>query len=406
MAKKKSSQTVSKRRSTNVPDTYRGFSVQATRFLYHLLSSGMDDFVSLEYFEDVGVETPDGGRVAEQDKSYRASNPLADRSVVFWKTLRNWCDAAKDGTLPASRTAFIAYAPNATMGNVVQAFHDSKSLEDAKSAIERARGILRKGDAWDISDAAKEHVEIVFAASNIDTVASILVNFSVDATKEGPEEALRPVLLEKFVGPDSFDLVIRQAHGWVKQQIDRFVDLGKPVRILKRDFHEPLLSFIRTHDRINILQSVAGVPTADEVAAELTVRDYVRQLRIIDLEEIAVLEAVNDYLRASVDRTVWSENGLINEESLALLEVELTRTWRNKNRTTRLVHSEKDSKIQGQLTYSDCLEHDAKVDNLMAPRLFIRGSWHALADDLTIGWHPNYPAELAAPSCIAAKKDA
>lgn len=77
MGKKKSTKAATaKKRSTSVPDSYRGFSLQATRFLYYLLKVDQDDIVSLEYFEDVGVERSDGTKVAEQDKSYLSSNPL------------------------------------------------------------------------------------------------------------------------------------------------------------------------------------------------------------------------------------------------------------------------------------------------------------------------------------------
>ena len=41
------------------------------------------------------------------------------------------------------------------------------------------------------------------------------------------------------------------------------------------------------------------------------------------------------------------------------------------------------------------MEHDAKLDGLETPRTFIRGSWHALADEKTIGWHPQFLTELA-----------
>ena len=35
------------------------------------------------------------------------------------------------------------------------------------------------------------------------------------------------------------------------------------------------------------------------------------------------------------------------------------------------------------------------------PEDFIRGSWHALADDQAIGWHPQYAAELAKSAAAA-----
>lgn len=394
MPKKKSAtKATAKRRSTNVPDTYRGFSLQATRFLYHLLTSEQDDIVSLEYFEDVGVEKADGGKLAEQDKSYRTSNPLADRSLVFWKTVRNWVDAAIEGTLPPDKSKFLAYAPNASMGGIAKSFHDAVTIEQATLALENARSILTKNDEWDIGTSAKEHVAVVFDADRT-TVAAIIAHFTVDATLDSPEEALKPVLLENFVGPDSFDLVIQQAHGWVKQQIDHFVGLGKPVRVLKRDFHEPLLNFVRTHDRISILRSVAGTPTEEDVQSELAFRDYVQQLRIVDLDDIDILQAVNDYLSASIDRTTWSEQGMISEASLETLESELATTWRNKRRRVQAAYSEKPETSQGQLLYSDCMEHDARVDELETPRQFIRGSWHALADDHSVGWHPKYATEL------------
>lgn len=394
MAKKSSPRkTARKRRSTSVPDTYRGFSLQATRFLYYLLTADPDDIVSLEYFEDVGVEKADGTRIAEQDKSYRSSNPLTDRSVVFWKTLRNWVDAATDGTLPPDKSTFVAYAPKASMGDVVRSFHAARTLEEAKLALGKAQKLLTSKDGWDIGESAVEHVDVVFSADR-DLVASILVRFTTDTTNESPEEALKPILLEKLVGADSFDIVIRQAHGWVKQQIDQFVGVGKPVRILKTDFHEPLLTFVRTHDRINILRSVAGTPSEEDVQSELAFRQYVQQLRIVDLDDVDVLQAVNDYLSASIDRTTWSDLGLISETSLQTLESELTVTWRNKRRKVSAAYSEKNEIGRGQLLYSDCMEHDARVDELETPRQFIRGSWHSLADDHAVGWHPDYASEL------------
>ena len=246
MAKRKSStKTAAKRRSTSVPDSYRGFSLQATRFLYYLLKVEQEDIVSLEYFEDVGVEKSDGTKIAEQDKSYLSSNPLTDRSVVFWKTLRNWIDAAQASTLPPDKSHFIAYAPKARMGEIVQAFHSAESIENAKIALAKAREALVGIDGWDISEAAEDHVDVVFSA-DVELVAEIIARLSVDVTNESPEAALKPLLLEKLVGEDSFDLVIRWAHGWVKQQVDRFLERGQSPRIVKKEFHQPLINFVRT----------------------------------------------------------------------------------------------------------------------------------------------------------------
>jgi hypothetical protein len=392
-SKKDTAKPAKKRRSTSVPDSYRGFSLQATRFLFYLLKAKTGDTVSLEYFEDVGVERADGTKVAEQDKSYLSSNPLTDRSVVFWKALRNWIDAANEGVLPPTSSHFIAYAPAAHMGVIVQAFHDATTIDDAKAALNKARVTLTSGGKWDISEAAQDHVKVVFGADET-VVAQVITRFTVDSTQERPEDVLKAVLLDKLVGEDSFDSVIRWAHGWVKQRIDACLERGEPARVAQKAFHEPLLNFVQTHDRVNILRSVAGAPTDEQVKEEVVYRDYVKQLRVIDLDDIDILQAVNDFLSASIDRTVWSDEGMISQQSLDVLERELTTTWRNKQRKTQIAFSSKPSHEQGQLTYSECMDHAARLDGLDTPTHFIRGSFHALADDRTIGWHPEYASAM------------
>ena len=389
-----SPKTAKTRRPTSATGTVRGVLLQVTRFLYYLLTVGHNDVVSLELFEDVGVEQQGGSKIAEQDKTYLSANPLADRSIEFWKTFRNWVDAAAAGVLAPAQSWFVLYAPSAQMGKIVKAFHNAKTDQAANDALEMAQQVLSGDDGLEIGASAREHVEAVFCADPT-LVVGIIKRFTVDGDQH-PADALRPLFHDKLVGEDSFDDVVTWAQGWVKQTIDHFVEQGQPARVVKQDFHQALLNYVRLHDRTNILRSVAGTATDQEVETELAERDYVSQLRIIDLDDVDVLEAVNDFLSASVDRTTWSDHGMISEASLKRLERELTSTWRNKQRRTRLGHGDKNAPDQGQLTYTDCMEHDATMDGLETPKPFIRGSWHALADDLTIGWHPNYRTVLAA----------
>ena len=391
--------TAAKVQQANVPGTVRGILLQATRFLYYLLVANQDDVVSLELFEDVGVEHQDGSKTAEQDKSFLSSNPLTDRSLYFWKTFRHWTDAAQAGSMVPERSWFVLYAPQATMGPIVHAFHDATTTDDARYALEKAQQAIVDNDGLRIGVAVRGHVQAVFGADP-NLVIGVIKRFKVDAHAK-PEDALRPLLFEKLVGEDSFDDVVTWAQGWVKRKIDHFVELGQPPRVIRRDFHRALLNYVRLHDRTDILRSVAGTATAEEVAKELAMRDYVRQLKIIDVNDVEVLEAVSDFLSASVDRTTWSDQGMISEASLQSFEKELEWTWRNRRRQTLLGHVGKDATVLGQLTYANCMEHHAKMDDLETPKPFVRGSWHALADDLKIGWHPEYENVLGAPDAAA-----
>ena len=237
--------------------------------------------------------------------------------------------------------------------------------------------------------------------TDLQRLLAIVQRFSIESGDGNPHGELQRLLLTKLVGEDVYPDVVRWAHGWVKMQVDRLLETKQPARIAQADFHAALLNYVRHHDREDILRSLAGNPSDEAIASEMSFRDYVRQLRLIRLEEVEILEAINDFLRASADRTIWAERGLIDETSLMSFARELTTTWRNKRRRATIGHSDKPDQIQGQSLYTDCMDHTTHLDNLITPQHFVRGSWHALSDDQTIGWHPQYVTELANPAAEA-----
>jgi hypothetical protein len=379
-----------RRRSSSAAGSYRGFSLQATRFLHHLLAPAPPEFVCLEVFEDVSAHKSDGKVSAEQTKSYKSSNPLADRSVELWKTLRNWVDAVSRGVLDSSRTSFVLYAPNTKPGDLAQLLGSSVDSASIAAAITKITELGKEeGSAeW------HEHAKIV-AAADTNLVGSIIKNFCLESPTGSPAKTLSPLLEAKLVSSDVADDVLNWAHGWIKTTVDALLERREPARVCYADFHSALLEFVKSHDRLVVLRSYAGAPNITDVHDHLTLRCYVRQLRIIDLDDVDVLEAVNDYLRSSVDRTEWARRGFITEGALADFEHELLVTWRNKKRKVTLGHSTAPLEEQGQLLYADCMDHSLALDGHVAPPAFLRGSLHSIADDCTIGWHPDYVAMLA-----------
>jgi len=387
-----------KRRSPNVPLSYLGFSFQATRFLLHLLKADRGDVVCLEVFEDVGVEKADGTKIAEQDKASVVSNPLSNRSEAFWKTIHNWIDAVQTGVLPLDKTSFVICAPRGKLGTIAESFHNARTAAEALAAIAAARQTLclsRDAASPSGSDdgAVASHLAAIFSCSK-ELFAMVVAHITIETTGEDHSDKLKELFLSKLVSQEAYDDVVRWAHGWVKTRLDSLIELRQPARVPHDEFHDALLNYVRAHDRLEILRSFAGTPDEAEVVAEMAFRDYVRQLRLIEMDDVDILAAVNDYLQAASDRVAWSERGLIDESSLDRLANELLTTWRNKKRRVTLGHSDKPDRDQGQLLYLDCIEHKGRLDTFDTPEHFVRGSWHALADDRSIGWHPHYETKL------------
>lgn len=121
--------------NTHVPDKLEGYMLQVRHALFELIPLE-DRIVSVEAFDDVAVETDDV-IIAEQTKSVLSdNNPVANRSVAFWKTLKNWCEYLKSDNLP-KKTIILRYvivaAHALNIGSIPKSFAEANtSIKDNK----------------------------------------------------------------------------------------------------------------------------------------------------------------------------------------------------------------------------------------------------------------------------------
>lgn len=357
------------------------------------------DVVCLEVFDDVGVEKLDGTKVAEQIKSTLGYNPLADREVAFWKTIANWLDAIESKMLDVGTTRFEIYVSRAVVPGVIcDSFNKAADVAMGEKAAAAARCELwgagpkfeKKG-----SVAASLAPQVNRALRHSDSAIGALASrMKVVLGNGNPFDEVRVLLTNKLVSSDAYEDVVKWVLGWVKKQTDEMIQRAEPARISYDVFHAALLGYVRRHDRETTLRSIAGDPDPELVAHERGVRTYVDQLEIVDADEEDVLAAINDFLRAATDRTSWAERGFIDGKALDAFEEELMQTWRNHKRKLDITARKASPQDRGLLVFSECNGHTAKPGGLDCPPHFTRGSFHALADDEAIGWHPDYAAEL------------
>jgi hypothetical protein len=372
-----------------VPDQYLGYSLQATRFLQLLLECSSGTMVTLEVFEDVGASHPQG-QIASQVKTGLVKNPLSDHAVDLWKTFANWTQAVASGQILPQSTVFEIYIAKPRSGPIISAFHQATSEDEARAAIQNARRALLgpKAGRKPLSVDLAPQVSRVFSA-DAKTLSQIVRNFRITAASRDPISDLRPVVEAKWVRPESIDLVIQHAHGWLKERLDTLLQQRRPAIVSVDEFNEEMRKFLPRCDFRHFVANMAGRPTPDQVAAE-RMRTYVRQLELIDVQDEDTLEAINFYLRACIMRTNLSERGLVHEDSFEEYEEALLSFWRNKKRQNSLTNPDHSRVQTGQLLLSDCCLHQQTLQGLEVPSFFTPGSFHALADEKNIGWHPEY----------------
>jgi len=375
------------------PGQALGYSLQYTRLTAMLLEAEGGSLCSLEVLDDVAEQTGDGKAKLIQSKSSLTANPVADRAIPLWKALFNWLEIVKRGLVDPVQTVFELYVSREVEGELISDFGRSRSPEEARFAVNKARKQLwGEAPAYDRKDSLAKglgrYANPVLEA-NEEILLPIIVNLRLVCGSGSPQSDIETVIRRHPVSDSKVFDIADKLCGWVKRQADKLLEQGLPAVISRDDFHREYVSYARMVDRDLILKSLARKPS-DVEKREHMPDIFVQQLDIIALGFDDKLEAISDFLRACWDRAHWSRAGDVHEDSFIELDDNLRRAWKNLNRATRLEAAAKDAVERGLLLHARCMGHIAKVQGMEAPAHFVPGCFHRLADDMIIGWHPEY----------------
>jgi hypothetical protein len=350
----------------------------------------------MEYLDDVAQENAQGVKLG-QSKSALTANPVADRAKSLWKTLSNWVTLAEDGGCDPDHTVFELYVSRPVSGTLVDAFSAATTLDAAQTAILMARATmwgeapkypLRSGVASEIAP----YVGKVFGADPA-LMKRIIKNFNLTCGSGSPQADVAAILKTHPISQSRIRDIADHMSGVVKNRVDEFLELGKPAIITSDEFHTWYTAYVQKIDRDMVLRSYAKRPSDREATGHLP-RVFVQQLDLIGLPFEDKLGAVGDYLMAAADRTAWAASGEVDPTSFDELDVILKRSWKNKRLACKVAHGDKDLDVQGLALYADCMDVSVAVQQKDTPDHFIPGCLHRLADDLSIGWHPEFAVQL------------
>lgn len=390
---------------TLVPDKLQGYLLQVKHMLYELISVD-DRVVSVEKLDDVAVEI-DGKVIAEQVKSVTsANNPIAERSSVFWKTLYNWCTYIEDGSLSSKAVLRFVVVSNGTVtpGSIQESFKNAhsdveaqKALADAKTAI---LGTLLDDPTVDIyaalPDSYRDYMRYLFDDGRAKIVCDIIKAMEIEIHNDTYDDELLKRFSNQTIPAEYADLLLTDMLGWVTRTVESFTKNNKPAYIAAKDYREALKVQIRASDAKAILRAVSQVPSNAEQSDEVERLDtYIRQLKLIEVDDTTLYEAASDFLRTKVDKIEWAKRGIVNAQSFDDYHDALCRTWKNRKQLMGLQYGT-DPIACGKAVYFNCRVDSGqqKLQGVETPPFFGSGSLHSLANDPVdaprIGWHPQY----------------
>ncbi len=212
---------------------------------------------------------------------------------------------------------------------------------------------------------------------------------------------MRPQFREKAIGDSAVENVLQHILGWAKREIDKLIEQRRPAIISWADFHKQLVAAAKKFDRTDtVLQATATEITQADVERELRNRIYVRQLQLLNVTDPDLVRAVNDYLRAATDRTTWGERGDVLEPSFEEFEDRLERAWESQRKLVPIELPGRADEELGQALLARCTQLQARLQGMEVPTHFVPGSYHALAEELAVGWHPRFAELLSASKVV------
>lgn len=380
--------------SAQVPKQLYGYSLQFTECVKALIDAPADAFISVEVFEDVGVQNPaENSTEAIQVKAGSGANPISDGALDLWKTFRNWIDQCNTLQWNPKWTTFTIYVNAKHKSKLCAQISEASNHESVQAALVAIRSRFIDGRTKKLKESlggeVREQLAVVLDPLNDELLSIIVANFQCRFGNAAAYEDL----LQRFKQFPIPDGIIENAMvyivGWVKRTLDVALEAGQPAIISRRVFWHTLTTHFQKATQQPYLIRFAHEPSDEEIEAA-KFRTYIKQLQFIEASVEDQIQAVTDYLSTKATVIEYLDLQLLNEESLTEFAGDLERRWKLQKLALEAENNTRTGAQSGKLLYARCLLQEVPLQGNRPPEYFTGGCYHELADKKKVGWHPEY----------------
>lgn len=187
---------------------------------------------------------------------------------------------------------------------------------------------------------------------------------------------------------------------WLEKVYDHLTRIaaGEADRILSDELEATLLNISRSlrDDDLPIDFYDMATPTEDDVRDDD--RAFVHQLRLISLANARIRECIYDHNRAFAQRSLWQREKLIGAGELRGYERTLVEEWKRHFLPETDDLDDADESTRCDRARKQLIRLGASTLPRIRPGVdatyVASGSFHMLADNLEIGWHPEWLARM------------
>ena len=345
--------------------------------------------VSIEKFDDVAFQDEDYVQCIMQAKHHIGEKNLTDSSVDIWKTIRIWTEQFKAGVFKNSDTKrFLITTAKAPNGSAMAKLRPETTEDDREKALYE----LRQAAKTSTNLSSKPGRDAFLALT--DSEAKFLLS-TITVLDKSPN--LHDVFAEiegelQLVSASSPDKVAQGLEGWWISAISKRLVGDENAEI-------PVQHIAIKAQELASLYGPKSLPISDpadfgEKPYHPDDEDqlYVKQMRLIQLNESPIRRAIQDYYKSNAQRSRWARENLLLDGDVLKFEQKLRDQWERRfdAECSGVEKADDDLKRNmGRKVFFWATQHQVDFRNVVETWI-TAGSFHNLADRLIIGWHPHY----------------
>lgn len=374
--------------------TGAGFDYQFERALYWLAQSPAGVVIGIETDDDVAIRGTRGS-LREQDKhsNRESAKPFGDSSKDLWNTLAIWLDAIEKEHVKIEMTRFLMVT-NKTLSECIFKQIGRAETQDAISACIGALEKVRESPPDHISTL----IDRVMRPESRAVLRALLAKVdAVDASDATGGAELRRRTIEYLQLPDwcscTADSILDELRGWLHKVVLATWEQSQPAWVERNHFINQLYAIIDRRKRQMQRERAENlIPVADDIVGQEKGRPFVKQLYLVTDDDAVVETSIRDYIRCNIEKIRLSREGNVTDADWAAFQQALQTRWgKISARVIRMRAGALEQDVGFEIFTETTEDYREKLAGTDTEQVYLTsGTYHRLADLLSIGWHPRF----------------
>lgn len=379
----------------NAPGQMLGYLYQVRFALNLLMESDEPNYqISLEKFDDIAFDRDGTPIQLIQAKHHTTPASLTDSSTDLWRTLKVWLDTITNDVSLLNHTDFViittATAPEDSAAKLIQ----QRNYHDALEKLKKIANVSQ--------NQANSPYYVKFNNTDSSILLGLIKRIKIISSTSNIVDVEKNI--QKHIRfsckPEHIALATEHIEGWWFQECIKALCSADPVITTQRHIQAKIYEITRQYGDDNLPIEFWDLNEVEE--AELAPKDriFLEQLRLIQYHSRTFRIALQDYYKASMQRSSWLRKGLVYANELDTYERQLMDSWEHafaemEDDLDDYGNPTEQEKIKaGKALYRRVMDQDIRIRPGVNAGYVMQGTYHHLANNLTIGWHVDFFEKL------------